>query len=90
VRIAKNRDIREQIFFAFAKAGIPILEMRRKVITLEDLFLKATSVVTVDEEEEEAEEDMLPAPEKPENKEEKPKNTDGEDDNYRPLFGKRR
>jgi len=37
-----SQDIREAIFKAFAKAGLPLLELSRKVATLEDVFLKAT------------------------------------------------
>ncbi len=35
-------DIREALFFAFADAGLPILEMRRERATLEDVFLELT------------------------------------------------
>lgn len=41
---AKDReDIREAIFFRMAKAGLPILEMRRESLSLEDVFLKLTT-----------------------------------------------
>ena len=35
-------DIREKLFFAFAGAGVPILEMKRERATLEDVFLELT------------------------------------------------
>lgn len=35
-------DIREAVFFAFAGAGLPILEMKRERATLEDVFLELT------------------------------------------------
>lgn len=35
-------DIRERLFFAFAGAGLPILEMKRERATLEDVFLELT------------------------------------------------
>ena len=38
----KKKDPRESVFFAFAKAGVPILSMNYRIITLEDVFLKAT------------------------------------------------
>jgi ABC-2 type transport system ATP-binding protein len=41
---AKDRtDIREELFFAMAKAGYPILEMKRESLSLEDIFLKLTT-----------------------------------------------
>ncbi|KIL37841.1 hypothetical protein SD70_30375 [Gordoniibacillus kamchatkensis] len=41
---AKDRtDIREEVFFAMAKAGYPILEMKRESLSLEDIFLKLTT-----------------------------------------------
>ena len=35
-------DLREALFFAFAQAGLPILEMKRERATLEDVFLELT------------------------------------------------
>ena len=35
-------DIREQLFFAFAKEGIPLLTLRLNKSTLEDIFLELT------------------------------------------------
>lgn len=41
---AKDRtDIREDVFFAMAGAGYPILEMKRESLSLEDIFLKLTT-----------------------------------------------
>lgn len=41
---AKDRtDIREEVFFAMAKGGYPILEMKRESLSLEDIFLKLTT-----------------------------------------------
>jgi ABC-2 type transport system ATP-binding protein len=41
---AENRtDIREAVFFAMARAGYPILEMKRESLSLEDVFLKLTT-----------------------------------------------
>lgn len=45
---AKNRtDIREDVFFTMARAGYPILEMKRESLSLEDIFLKLTTDETV-------------------------------------------
>ena len=38
----KDRDIREHVFFAFAQAGIPILEMTAAGKSLEQVFLELT------------------------------------------------
>jgi ABC-2 type transport system ATP-binding protein len=39
----KNIDIRRPLFFAMAKAGYPILELRSMDMTLEDIFLSVTT-----------------------------------------------
>ena len=39
---AYERDVRETVFFAFAEEGIPILSMREKKVSLEDVFLELT------------------------------------------------
>lgn len=38
-----NEDARRDIFFAFAKAETPILEMKAAVVSLEDIFLELTA-----------------------------------------------
>ncbi|MGN0991372.1 MAG: ABC transporter ATP-binding protein [Candidatus Ventricola sp.] len=38
----EGADLREALFFAFASAGLPILEMKRDRATLEDVFLELT------------------------------------------------
>ena len=42
IECPKDRDVREDVFFAFAKAGHAILTMQKITASLEDLFLKAT------------------------------------------------
>ena len=42
IRPAENADIREALFLAFAKAGLPLLEMRTARASLEDVFLELT------------------------------------------------
>ena len=42
IQTQDGADIREQLFFAFAGAGLPILEMKRERATLEDVFLELT------------------------------------------------
>ena len=90
----KKKDPRESVFFAFAKAGIPIISMNYKIITLEDVFLKATENLPKDA----LPKDSTPSEEAldtfvPPIKEKKPKRLrkaeDDEDDgdDYRPLFG---
>ncbi len=43
VRLKGTEDIREALFFAFAKAELPIVKLVRNTKTLEDIFLEATS-----------------------------------------------
>ncbi|WII38873.1 ABC transporter ATP-binding protein [Paenibacillus thiaminolyticus] len=40
---AEQTDARESIFFALAKAGHPILEMKRDTTSLEDVFIRLTT-----------------------------------------------
>lgn len=39
----RAEDIREALFFRLANAGLPILEMKRESLSLEDIFLKLTT-----------------------------------------------
>lgn len=41
-KAVKHSDIREDIFFAFAEAGVPVLSMTEKRSTLEEVYLKLT------------------------------------------------
>lgn len=38
-----HEDIREELFFRMAERGLPILEMKRERMTLEDIFVKLTT-----------------------------------------------
>lgn len=42
VEMAEGKDLRREIFFAMAQIGVPILGMRRKEHSLEELFLTLT------------------------------------------------
>lgn len=70
VRIKSEEDIREALFFAFAKAGLPLVKFVRNTKTLEDIFLEATAEKTEVEEEyvtaEESEAETTPAAEEAE------------------------
>ncbi len=52
-RLRSAEDIREALFFAFAKANLPIVKLVRNTKTLEDIFLEATSDTWTDGTEEE-------------------------------------
>lgn len=43
VTIRSTGDIRRELFFALAKAELPIMRLERRVKTLEDIFLEATA-----------------------------------------------
>ena len=43
VRLKSTEDIRKTLFFAFAKAELPIVKLIRNTKTLEDIFLEATA-----------------------------------------------
>jgi ABC-2 type transport system ATP-binding protein len=99
IAMQKEVDIREDLFFRFADAKVPILSMDYEEVTLEKVFLELTgdhfepaafvpdeSGVEVSEEEAPAEE-SVPAPEpKPEETSAEPAKN-GNDDDYTPLFG---
>ena len=42
LNVGGDTDIRRELFFAFADARIPILEMKNASVTLEDIFLEVT------------------------------------------------
>ena len=42
LNVTGDADIRRELFFAFADARIPILEMKNASVTLEDIFLEVT------------------------------------------------
>ena len=42
LKTEKSLDIRDDIFFAFAAARLPVIEMVYRVLTLEDIFLALT------------------------------------------------
>lgn len=50
-------DLQEKIFFAFAAANLPILQMASERLTLEDIFLKLTTPQFDEEDFEESEDD---------------------------------
>ena len=56
LRIKSEEDLRETLFFTFAKAGLPLLKLVRNTKTLEDIFLEATS--SEETQEKEASEDV--------------------------------
>ena len=43
LNMAVDTDIRRELFFAFADAKIPMLEMKNASVTLEDIFLEVTA-----------------------------------------------
>jgi len=51
-RLKCTEDIREALFFAFAKANLPLVKLVRNTKTLEDIFLEATADIPAEEFEE--------------------------------------
>ena len=80
VCIKSAEDIREALFFAFAKAGLPVIKFVRNTKTLEDIFLEATAEKPETDEmfadgdepeqQEEADEETTPATEEAEEEKE--------------------
>ena len=97
----KDRDIREELFFAFAQAKKPIIAMTRQSATLEDLFLKATDSEIAEYPEDISEDDdtdsAIPSikdflrssslSKKVEDDDDD--DDDDESDSYKPLFGRK-
>ena len=83
LKTEKNRDVRDDIFFAFAERHMPVIEMVYRVLTLEDIFLALT-----DEKNAPADDDVPAPAEKPRRhlfsrkKEEK----NAPEDDYAPQF----
>lgn len=59
IRIQGETDIRRELFFAFADARVPILEMKNASVTLEDIFLEVTKTEDAAQSAAEAEETAL-------------------------------
>ncbi len=101
--VPRERDIREDIFFAFSEAKRPIIAMNRRIASLEDLFLKATDSESADYPEDTSDEDDLSETELPSIKDflrassmskkrhqnENNDDDDSDDDDYKPLFGRK-
>ena len=49
LNVGGDTDIRRELFFAFADARIPILEMKNASVTLEDIFLEVTGGTEVEQ-----------------------------------------
>jgi len=100
VRISAEpgNDIRDEVFFRFADARIPVLAMSSEEVTLEKVFLEltadggeslygSTAGLSFAEDEEE-EDDAYAAEDEADGAAEEAPETDGEaDDDYTPLFG---
>ncbi len=102
IAMQKEVDIREELFFRFADAKVPILSMEFEEVTLEKVFLELTgdhfepTAVEPDVTEEEVPADAAETPvEEPaaapapaEESEKTAKSAkNGDDDDYKPLFG---
>ena len=51
IESSAGQDIREELFFAFAGKGVPLLELTRTKTTLEEIFLELTQGNIVESEE---------------------------------------
>ncbi len=94
IAMQKSVDIREDLFFRFADAKLPILSMEFEEVTLEKVFLDLTGdhfdpTVTekLADEPEAAPEKTVSVPEKTPEKPAASDDTGNNDDDYKPLFG---
>ncbi len=79
IEVKAECDIREDLFFAFAKRGIPLLEFKKVMPSLEEIFLSLTSSAYSEEEDGEEYDD-----------DDEDGSEDDEDDDYVPLFSSRK
>ncbi|MBE6607885.1 MAG: ABC transporter ATP-binding protein [Ruminococcaceae bacterium] len=101
IEAPKNKDIREDLFFAFSEARIPIIAMNKQSATLEHLFLKATDGETAEYPEDFSEDgdtysaipsikDFLRSSSRSKkDDDDDDEDDDDESDGYKPLFGKK-
>ncbi len=99
IECPKDRDIREEIFFAFAGAKTAIVSMNYCKETLEDLFLKATendvALYPEDEDDEKESDEKLPSFKAflmnaaGIARDDSDDDSDSDDDGYKPLFGRK-
>ncbi len=96
--VAGERDIREDIFFAFASAKLPIISMEMKHSSLEDIFMIATTPSEdshKDGEDSDQVSDSIPSISsffRSASVKKESRDSDGEDDDdegYKPLFGRK-
>ncbi len=88
-----DSDPREELFFAFAKRGIPLLELKKVTPSLEEIFIFLTAAAyvdqmhpeygTADDEDNDYEDDDEEYDDEYEDDED---NDDDDDDGYKPLF----
>lgn len=88
ITVEGTKDIREEVFFAFANAKCPILSMQSSALTLEEVFLKLTADEPIAYEEDEVQSEEIAAPAPAYDMEDNDDDDDGDDgDDYIPLFG---
>ena len=80
IEVRAECDIREELFFAFAKRSVPLLELKKITPSLEEIFLSLTSSSYEDEEDDEEYED------EDEEYDEDDEDDDDDDGGYKPLF----
>lgn len=100
IEAPRDRDIREDLFFAFSEAKKPIIAMTRQNTSLEDLFLKATDSEVAEYPEDISEDDdiksaipsikdFLRSSSLSKKAEDNDDDDDDEDDTYKPLFSRK-
>jgi len=94
IEVGGARDIREEVFFAFAAAKCPILSMQSGALTLEEIFLRLTAEEEKNEDATEEIDPLFTLPDDAEEAEADEENEENEEneeegDDYVPLFGGR-
>ena len=90
IEVKADCDIREELFFAFAKRSIPLLELKKVTPSLEEIFLSLTSSAYADEDYDEDydedDEDFDSDYEDDEYCDDDEEDDDDDDGDYKPLF----
>ena len=76
-------DVREELFYAFAKHSIPLIELRKVTPSLEEIFLALTSTYSDEDDYEDEDDDDFEEEDDDEDDEDE---DEEDDDGYTPLF----
>ena len=92
IDVEKNADIREKLFFAFAKSSFAVRKLAKTELSLEEIFFRLTDASAVYEDEYEQKDEQAPDADNHDDNDDEGNDDDADDDggDYVPLFGGRK